>query len=137
MAPLEFRLPDIGEGLAEAEVVSWLVRPGEQVRENQPICDIETDKAIVTMPAPASGQVRELRAQPGDRVAVGAVLLVLEVSDANAATAAASKAETTAAPAAAASPQPRSQASASTHAAPATRKAAADLGVDLARVTGS
>jgi pyruvate/2-oxoglutarate dehydrogenase complex dihydrolipoamide acyltransferase (E2) component len=137
MPHLEFRLPDIGEGLAEAEVVSWLIKPGDQVRENQPICDIETDKAIVTMPAPASGQVHELRAQPGDRVAVGAVLLVLEVSDADAATAAASKAEAAAAPAAAASPHPRSQGSASTPAAPATRKAAADLGVDLARVTGS
>ena len=57
MAPLEFRLPDVGEGIDAAEVVAWHVAPGDAVREDDPLCDIQTDKAIVALPCPATGTV--------------------------------------------------------------------------------
>ena len=78
MARFEFKMPDVGEGLADVEVVKWFVQTGDTVEENQPIADVETDKAIVTMPAPASGRVIELAAQEGQRVKVGAFLLAIE-----------------------------------------------------------
>ena len=58
MPVVEFHLPDIGEGLAEVELVRWLVGVGDRVEENQPIADVESDKAIVTMPSPASASSR-------------------------------------------------------------------------------
>ncbi|GAB4412794.1 MAG: pyruvate dehydrogenase complex dihydrolipoyllysine-residue acetyltransferase [Anaerolineae bacterium] len=78
MARFEFKMPDVGEGLADVEVVTWFVKIGDRVEENQPIADVETDKAIVTMPAPATGQVIELAAKEGERVKVGAFLLAIE-----------------------------------------------------------
>src|SRR3712207_5220152 len=78
MAVIEFHLPDIGEGLAEVELVRWYVGPGEQVQENQPIADVESDKAIVTMPAPASGVVTRLCVNEGERIKVGALMMVVE-----------------------------------------------------------
>lgn len=78
MARFEFKMPDVGEGLADVEVITWFVKVGDRVQENQPIADVETDKAIVTMPAPATGQVIELAAKEGERVKVGAFLLAIE-----------------------------------------------------------
>ncbi|GAB2702383.1 dihydrolipoamide acetyltransferase family protein [Nocardia thraciensis] len=72
---LEFRLPDLGEGLTEAELVSWAVAVGDQVELNQTIAEVETAKAQVAMPCPFSGKVLELLAQPGDTVPVGAPLI--------------------------------------------------------------
>ncbi|MFC0448584.1 dihydrolipoamide acetyltransferase family protein [Rhodococcus jostii] len=72
-----FHLPDIGEGIAEAEIVRWLVGPGDQVVEDQPIAEIETDKALVEMPSPATGQVAELCAPEGAMVRVGERLIVI------------------------------------------------------------
>jgi 2-oxoisovalerate dehydrogenase E2 component (dihydrolipoyl transacylase) len=69
-----FRLPDIGEGVAEAEVVRWLVAEGEEVEENQPVIEVQTDKAVVELPAPASGRVAQLCWKIGDVVPVGEVL---------------------------------------------------------------
>jgi pyruvate dehydrogenase E2 component (dihydrolipoamide acetyltransferase) len=73
---LEFRLPDVGEGTDSAELVEWHVAVGDAVREDQPLCDIETDKAIVGIPCPTTATVLDLRAEEGDTVAVGAVLAV-------------------------------------------------------------
>jgi pyruvate dehydrogenase E2 component (dihydrolipoamide acetyltransferase) len=84
MARFEFKMPDVGEGLADVEVVTWFVKVGDIVEENQPIVDVESDKAIVTMPAPASGKVIELTAKEGERVKVGAFLLVIETGAENA-----------------------------------------------------
>ena len=84
MARLDYRLPDIGEGLADVEVVKWLVRDGDTTRENDPIAEVETDKAVVTIPAPASGRVTGLAVKEGERLKVGAVLLTME-TDAEAA----------------------------------------------------
>ncbi|MBF6337543.1 2-oxo acid dehydrogenase subunit E2 [Nocardia abscessus] len=72
---LEFRLPDLGEGLTDAELVSWAVAVGDTVELNQTIADVETAKAVVSLPSPFAGRVVELLAQPGDTVAVGAPLI--------------------------------------------------------------
>ncbi|MDR7545538.1 MAG: dihydrolipoamide acetyltransferase family protein [Armatimonadota bacterium] len=79
MAETEFVLPDVGEGLAEVELVRWLVGVGEHVRENQPIAEVETDKAVVEMPAPATGRITWQGAQPGQRIRVGQAWLRMEV----------------------------------------------------------
>lgn len=75
---VEFRLVDIGEGLTEAEIVSWLVAVGDHVVEDQPVVEIETDKAVVEMPAPVTGTVVAFGGQPGDVIAVGELLVVID-----------------------------------------------------------
>ncbi len=72
---LEFRLPDLGEGLTEAELISWSVAVGDTVELNQTIAEVETAKAQVELPCPFAGQVAELLARPGETVAVGAPLI--------------------------------------------------------------
>ncbi|MCL2534204.1 MAG: 2-oxo acid dehydrogenase subunit E2, partial [Nocardiaceae bacterium] len=74
----EFRLPDLGEGLTEAELVSWAVAVGDTVELNQTIAEVETAKALVELPSPFTGVVRELLAQPGDTVPVGTALIRIE-----------------------------------------------------------
>lgn len=78
MPVVEFHLPDIGEGLADVELVRWHVGVGDRVEENQPIADVESDKAIVTMPAPASGIVTKLCVTEGDRIKVGSLMMVVD-----------------------------------------------------------
>jgi len=73
----EFRLPDIGEGMAEGEVVKWLVKEGADVKENQPLVEIMTDKVNVEIPSPKSGTILRLMAQEGDVIKVGQVLIVI------------------------------------------------------------
>src|SRR6202030_2490510 len=70
-----FRLPDLGEGLAEAEIVEWHVKVGDHVRVDQPMVSVETAKAVVEVPAPFSGVVTALRGGPGDIVLTGAPLI--------------------------------------------------------------
>ena len=72
MAPVEFRLPDVGEGIATADVVAWHVAVGDHVREHQDLVEVQTDKAIVVLPSPATGVVTRLCAAEGDSVDVGA-----------------------------------------------------------------
>jgi len=76
----EFRLPDLGEGLPEAEIVQWLVAPGDDVTLNQPIAEVETAKAIVELPSPFAGTVSVLHAAAGDVVEVGAPLIAVDVA---------------------------------------------------------
>ncbi|MFS0883689.1 dihydrolipoamide acetyltransferase family protein [Aeromicrobium sp. 179-A 4D2 NHS] len=71
----EFRLPDVGEGLTEAEIVTWRVEVGDEVKVNDPIVDIETAKSIVELPSPFAGVVEELLVAEGDTVAVGTVIV--------------------------------------------------------------
>ena len=111
MAKVEFLLPDVGEGLEEGEVVSWLVAPGDTVARDQPLVEVQTDKALVELPSPVAGQVVSLAFAPGDIVKVGQVLVVLE----------------DAAPGGETAPS----------AAPAVRQLALERGVDLATVTGT
>jgi len=72
----EFKLPDIGEGLAEGEIVRWLVAVGDTVEEDQPLVEVMTDKATVEVPSPHAGTVAELRAAEGDIIAIGTTILV-------------------------------------------------------------
>ncbi|MGW8483674.1 dihydrolipoamide acetyltransferase family protein [Microbacterium sp. NPDC055903] len=76
----EFRLPDLGEGLTEAEIVQWLVAPGDAVVLNQTLAEVETAKAIVELPSPYDGTVTALHAEAGDTVAVGAPLIAFAVA---------------------------------------------------------
>jgi pyruvate dehydrogenase E2 component (dihydrolipoamide acetyltransferase) len=75
----EFKLPDVGEGLTEAEIVGWLVEVGDTVSEDQPVAEVETDKAVVEVPAPVNGTVREILAEEGEMVPVGEVIITFDV----------------------------------------------------------
>ncbi len=79
MARFEFRLPDIGEGIAEAEIVAWHVKVGDRVSEDQGVADMMTDKATVEMESPVSGVVIEVAGAEGDMIPIGSTLLVIEV----------------------------------------------------------
>ncbi|QIK79178.1 2-oxo acid dehydrogenase subunit E2 [Sphingomonas piscis] len=78
MARYEFKLPDIGEGIAEAEIVAWHVKVGDRIEEDQQLADMMTDKATVEMESPVAGTVVELAGEVGDLVPIGSVLVVLD-----------------------------------------------------------
>ena len=73
----EFRMPDLGEGVAEGEIVRWLVAPGQEVAEDDLLVEIQTDKATVEVPSPASGVVSRILAEEGDVIPVGELLVVI------------------------------------------------------------
>ncbi|HXS17850.1 MAG TPA: dihydrolipoamide acetyltransferase family protein [Polyangiaceae bacterium] len=152
MSKFEFKLPDIGEGVTEGEIVSWLVAVGDEVEADQEMVEVMTDKATVTIGAPQKGKVVELCGGEGDVIPVGSNLVVFEVGGAAAASAPAA-AEPAQAPA-----KPQANDSGATAvgdikeslpgipstndkplAAPATRKLARELGVELGQIpaTGS
>lgn len=145
----EFKLPDVGEGVAEGELVSWLVGVGDAVTEDQPVAEVETDKALVEVPAPVDGTVRELRFEEGDVVPVGDVFITFDTdektetettSDAAGATDAADTVNTGERPAGTGNgtePEEVSTPGGRTFAAPSTRRLARELGVDLGAVSGS
>ncbi len=83
MSRFEFRLPDIGEGIAEAEIVAWHVKVGDEIAEDQQLADLMTDKATVEMELPVAGKVIELAGDVGDQVAIGSVLAVIETAGAD------------------------------------------------------
>jgi pyruvate dehydrogenase E2 component (dihydrolipoamide acetyltransferase) len=143
----EFRLPDLGEGVAEGEVVRWFVSVGATVREDDPLVSVLTDKANVEIPSPKSGRVLSLHAQVGEKVKVGGLLVTIE-TEAGGGTAPptpSSPTPTEPSPAAPASPptsKPAAVAAASSPASPVlappfVRRRAAELGVDLSRVKGT
>lgn len=74
----EFKLPDLGEGIQEGELLLWHVQEKDRIKEDDPLCDMETDKAAVTIPSPKTGIIHTLGAQPGDMVQVGQVLVTIE-----------------------------------------------------------
>ena len=123
----EFRMPDIGEGIAEVELLEWHVEVGSHVREYDILATIETDKSVVEMPSPFTGRVIRLGAKPGDMLPVGDVLVVF---DTEAGTPAAE------APAEQAEP-PAQQVPTRPRAAPVVRRLAVELGINLADVRGS
>ena len=149
-----FKLPDIGEGVVEGEVVQWHVAAGDAVTEDDPIVDVMTDKATVTIPSPVTGVVTSLSGDVGDMVAVGSTLVEFD-SDADAAPASEPEAEPEAessptpppAPEPAADPTPApaaakpapapAAASSRVLASPAIRRRAREAGVDLSQVRGS
>src|SRR5438552_5022274 len=73
----EFKLPDLGEGLTEGEVARWLVAEGDEVAEDQPLVELQTDKTTVEIPSPAAGRVAEILVGEGEVVPVGTVLVVI------------------------------------------------------------
>jgi len=144
----EFRLPDIGEGVAEGEVVKWLVKEGVEVKENEPLVEIMTDKVNVEIPSPKKGTVLKLMAKEGEVVKVGQVLLVIgekgEQATTTTSTAPTAKTPVTTTPAKSESlvPTPSTPAAVPKKpqeilATPATRKLARDLGVDLSLIQGT
>ena len=136
MSAYEFTLPDIGEGLSEGEIVRWHATPGEHVAADQILVDVETDKAVVEIPAPVAGVLKTQGGQPGDVVPIGGLLAVIETdSSGEAAAAPAEPRQEAAAPEAPAAPASRP--GGRVRASPATRKLAVELGVDLASVTGT
>jgi 2-oxoisovalerate dehydrogenase E2 component (dihydrolipoyl transacylase) len=94
MSVYQFKLPDIGEGIAEAEIVAWHVKVGDTVEEDQQLADMMTDKATVEMESPVAGVVKSLAGEVGDQIAIGSVLVEIETAgDAPAASAPAAKSE--------------------------------------------
>jgi 2-oxoisovalerate dehydrogenase E2 component (dihydrolipoyl transacylase) len=145
-----FRLPDLGEGTVSAEIVSWLVKPGDVVREGQPIAEMSTEKAVVELPSPVSGKVLSLGGVPGDAIAVGAELIAFESGGATeAATKAKPKPDTAAASTVAAAPAATGVTATKSQVAdtsrdtgrvrtsPATRRRAREAGIDLTSVQAS
>ncbi len=93
MARYKFKLPDIGEGIAEAEIVAWHVKLGDRVEEDQQLADMMTDKATVEMESPVAGKIVEMAGEVGDQIAIGSVLAVIETDAEAAGDAAESKQE--------------------------------------------
>jgi 2-oxoisovalerate dehydrogenase E2 component (dihydrolipoyl transacylase) len=144
------KLPDLGEGTVSSEIVAWHVKVGDKVAEDQPMVEMSTDKAVVEMPSPVAGRVVSLGGQPGDHIAVGAELIVLDTGEAAAADKPAEKTEAKAAPTAqkpnlslvpqSTSAPPAAPAAPRTGrvlASPATRRRARESGIDLATIVGS
>jgi 2-oxoisovalerate dehydrogenase E2 component (dihydrolipoyl transacylase) len=149
MSQFVFKMPDLGEGTVDAEIVAWHTKPGDAVTEDQLIVEVMTDKAAVEVPAPVSGRVVSITGAPGDKVAVGSPLIVFEVEGAvangGAAQSPAAVAPSAAVPApSAASALSTAQASAAPVArhgrvmtSPANRRRAREAGIDLSTVVGS
>ena len=74
----EFKLPDLGEGIHEGELLKWYVKEGDKIGEDDPLCDMETDKAAVTIPSPRTGLIIRLNGNPGDTIKVNQVLVVID-----------------------------------------------------------
>src|SRR6202140_4580696 len=81
MSQYVFKMPDLGEGTVDAEIVAWHAKPGDAVTEDQLIVEVMTDKAAVEVPAPVSGRVVSITGAPGDKVAVGSPLIVFDVGE--------------------------------------------------------
>ena len=103
MATYVFKLPDVGEGTAEAEIVAWHVKVGDTVKEDQPLVDVMTDKATVELTSPVIGVITETAGQAGDKAAVGSIIVTFEVEGAG-------NASEQKAPAKAAAPAPKVEA---------------------------
>ncbi len=133
----ELKLPDIGEGVAEGEILKWLVKEGDQIKEEQPLVEVMTDKVNVQIPSPWTGTVTKILAGEGDVVKVGQTIVVIDSAEGGG----------TPAPSREPGPRPAVQqpqvAQQSVRpaegvlATPATRKLARELGVDLSKVRGS
>ena len=119
----EFKLPDLGEGLTEGEVARWLVSEGDEVTEDQPLVEIQTDKTTVEIPSPAAGKVAQILVEEGKVVPVGTVLVVIG--------------EDGALPAVEQTPEPKKEAPQKVRATPLVRRLAQELGVELESLSGT
>ncbi|PWV65759.1 dihydrolipoamide acetyltransferase family protein [Plasticicumulans acidivorans] len=137
MTPRTFALPDLGEGLTEAEIVAWHVKVGDEVHADQPLLSVETAKAIVEVPAPRAGRVAALFGEVGDIVHVHDTLVEFTNGDSDSGTVVGVLASAASAQAGAPSPARAHAAAAQVRATPAVRALAARLGVALSDVTPS
>ena len=138
--PFEFKLPDLGEGLTEGEVARWLVREGQDVAEDDPLVEIQTDKTTVEIPSPAGGVVSRILVEEGQVVPVGTVLVVIGADGAGEPAAPAEPPRTDASVPAASRGQALDQARrdrAAARATPLVRRIAQELGVELDSVAGT
>ncbi|MGA2664416.1 MAG: dihydrolipoamide acetyltransferase family protein [Nitrososphaerales archaeon] len=136
MVQYEFKLPDIGEGVAEGEVLRWLVKEGDEVKEDQSLVEVMTDKVNVQIPSPKDGRVTKLLAKEGEVVKVGHGILVIEVAGGEEAPPP-SPSRPEPAPLAALAAEPMQASADQVLATPATRRLARELGVEIARVRGT
>ena len=118
----EFKLPDLGEGLTEGEVARWLVSVGDEVAEDQPLVEIQTDKTTVEIPSPAAGKVAQILVEEGAVVPVGTILVVIGEDGAAPVTK---------------RPEPQKEAPPKVRTTPLVRRLAQELGVDLESLTGT
>ena len=151
MAKYVFNLPDVGEGVVEGEIVKWNVKPGDTVKEDEPLVELMTDKATVSIPSSVNGKVVSTTGKPGDMVPVGAELIVFEVKGASG-----SKPKSKPKPEPVAEPVPDPEPKAESVAAlpvsvpppvastgtkplasPAVRRRAREAGIDLSQVSGT
>ena len=159
MSEFVFKMPDLGEGTVDAEIVAWHAKPGDAVAEDQLIVEVMTDKAAVEVPAPVSGRVVSITGGPGDKVAVGSPLIVFEVGESPATpvpatpraavapptvatptvapAAVVSAAATTTPPTVAAPAESPAGRQGRVMASPANRRRAREAGIDLTTVVGS
>jgi pyruvate dehydrogenase E2 component (dihydrolipoamide acetyltransferase) len=144
----EFNLPDIGEGLTEAIVRGWMVKVGDQVKEDDPVCELETDKTVVEITSPCDGTILALNGKEGDVLKVGTLLIAFETeavpdmpaphgASAPASASAAVANEEKAAPATAVVSGPVTPINADVRAVPSTRRFAREHGIDLSQLAGS
>jgi pyruvate dehydrogenase E2 component (dihydrolipoamide acetyltransferase) len=144
----EFKLADLGEGMHEAEIVQWLINVGDTTKLDQTIAKVETDKAVVELPAPVTGRVSEIRVKDGETAKVGDVLVIFETAAQSDGASAAKKGEISAATSSTSVTTPSTTGSFSQNAtqsaqrsrvqaAPAVRKLAFELGVELEQVPPS
>jgi pyruvate dehydrogenase E2 component (dihydrolipoamide acetyltransferase) len=143
VARVEFQLPDVGEGLEEGEIVSWLAAPGDTVSRDQPLVEVQTDKALVELPSPVAGQIVSLAFGAGDIVKVGQVLVVLDDGATGGAPPSQPRPPSASDPAPSQLSSPGGQTRRTAEgvgrpkASPAVRKLALDRGVDLSTVAGT
>ncbi|MHB8190259.1 MAG: dihydrolipoamide acetyltransferase family protein [Ferrimicrobium sp.] len=137
---MDWKFPDVGEGLHEAQIVKWYLSEGDSVERDQPLVDVETDKAIVTIPSPVSGGIDKLLFQEGDTVKVGEVVISFRTSKED-------TPKSSEAPRARSAPRAQAQeapplnvtrvAGGTVLATPAVRRLARERGIDIAVVSGS
>jgi 2-oxoglutarate dehydrogenase complex dihydrolipoamide succinyltransferase (E2) component len=134
---MEFKLPDLGEGITEGEVIRWLTKEGDQVKEDQPIVEVMTDKVNVQIPSPRSGRVAKIFVKEGDVAKVGQTIMMIDEGGSGPPSPA--PVSPAPRPAVAATPAPvqATPPAQGVLATPATRKLARELGVDIAAVSGS
>lgn len=136
----EFKLPDLGEGIHEGELLKWYVEIGGEIKEDDPLVDVETDKAAVTIPSPRGGRITALNGKVGETLIVGNVIAVIDDGSGAAKEEPAAQEKPKEAPSPAPKVEPRVAAAPArgpVPAAPATRRLARELGVDLREVTPS
>lgn len=134
---MEFKLPDLGEGITEGEIIKWMVKEGEAVKEDQPLVEVMTDKVNVQIPSPRSGKVSKILAKEGDVAKVGQTILVIDDGGAGQPPPAEPRQPAPDQMASPAEPAQPPMAPATVLATPATRRLARELNIDIATVAGS